>query len=261
MPHVTSAGADLYYERSGHGPSLLFILGSNSTLDDMSLLADQLALHFDLVVADHRGLGRSGPVTAPYAMADCAADALAVMDDVGWPSCRVAGISFGGMVAQELAVTRPDRIDRLALLCTSAGGAGGSSYPLHQLEDLPGSERDATLVQLLDTRFDDRWLASHPADRNLLHLMAARRGPEREPGRGVAEQFAARSHHDVWDRLSAITCPTLVASGRYDGIAPMANGEAIASRIARADFRVYEGGHLFVAQDPDALPDVMAFLS
>ena len=49
--------------------------------------------------------------------------------------CRVVGVSFGGMVAQELAVTWPERVERLALLCTSPGGAGGASYPLHELAD------------------------------------------------------------------------------------------------------------------------------
>ena len=52
------------------------------------------------------------------------------------------GVSFGGMVAQELAVTWPERVERLALLCTSPGGAGGASYPLHELAALPEAERE-----------------------------------------------------------------------------------------------------------------------
>jgi 3-oxoadipate enol-lactonase len=64
----------------------------------------------------------------------------------------------------------------------------------------------------------------------------------------------------VCDRLGAIACPTLVASGRYDGIAPVANGEAIASRVADAHLRVYEGGHAFFVQDPTAYPEIVEFL-
>jgi pimeloyl-ACP methyl ester carboxylesterase len=60
-------------------------------------------------------------------------------------------------------------------------------------------------------------------------------------------------------RLAAVRCPTLVACGRYDGIAPPANSEWIASRIAGAELRVYEGGHVFFIQDPQALPDIRAF--
>jgi pimeloyl-ACP methyl ester carboxylesterase len=64
----------------------------------------------------------------------------------------------------------------------------------------------------------------------------------------------------VWDRLHSIACPTLVACGRYDGIAPVANGKAIASRIPGAEVRIYEGGHAFFVQDRTALPDVVEFL-
>ena len=63
------------------------------------------------------------------------------------------------------------------------------------------------------------------------------------------------------DRLSRITCPTLVAYGRYDGIAPPENSEAIAARVSGAELRAYDGGHVFFVQDAAALPDVMAFLA
>ena len=64
----------------------------------------------------------------------------------------------------------------------------------------------------------------------------------------------------MWDRLDRISCPTLVAAGRYDGIAPPANGEGIAGRIPGAELRLYEGGHAFFGQDPAALPEVLDFL-
>jgi len=265
MPLVATTGTDVYYERAGHGPRLLFILGSSSTIDGSRLLLDQFVPRFDLVVHDHRGMGRSGPASGSYGMAECAADALSVMDDVGWGAARVVGLSFGGMVAQELAVTEPSRVDVLALLCTSAGGAGGSSYPLHELEALPTEDRNVALRQLMDTRFDDEWLASHPGDRRLLQLLAGGddglAGPGGQGARGVTEQLRARSQHDVWDRLGAITCPTLVACGRYDGIAPPGNSRAIASRVEHAELRIYDGGHPFIAQDPRSIPEIIGFLS
>ncbi len=192
----------------------------------------------------------------PYAMADYAADALALLDAVGWDQPRVLGISFGGMVAQEMAVTASDRIARLALLCTSPGGAGGSSFPLHELRGLPAEEQAGRHAQLLDTRFDDSWLAAHPRDKAVVDLMTARP----EPSEGAWLQLMARKDHDVWDRLHQVSCPTLVASGRFDGIAPPENGEAIASRIPGARLELYEGGHLFVIQDRSAGPDIIKFL-
>ena len=77
-----------------------------------------------------------------------------------------------------------------------------------------------------------------------------------EVRRGEVMQLEARRHHDVADRLHRITCPTLVMAGRYDGIAPVANSEAIVARIPGAELRVYEGGHLFIVQDPAAMADI-----
>jgi pimeloyl-ACP methyl ester carboxylesterase len=74
-------------------------------------------------------------------------------------------------------------------------------------------------------------------------------------------QLAARRHHDVWDRLDRIACPTLVAAGRYDGLAPLSNSEAIAFRVPDATLRVYEGGHVFVVQDRSAMEATIDYLA
>jgi pimeloyl-ACP methyl ester carboxylesterase len=195
-------------------------------------------------------------------MADYAADAAGLLDAVGWDRCRVIGISFGGMVAQELAVTWPERIEQLALLCTSPGGAGGASYPLHELEDLDPDERGRRGATILDTRFTPEWLAEHESDRMLAEMMASRATTSKsdEVRRGERAQLEARRHHDVCDRLGRIACPTLLACGRYDGIAPPANSEAIASRVPGAELRMYEGGHAFMAQDRSAFPQIIDWL-
>ena len=261
MSTVDANGVDLYYERHGAGPRLLFLNGSGTTIETTRAMFSVFDPSFDFLTLDARGLGQSGPVTRRYTMADCAADALAVMDAEGWDSACVLGVSFGGMVAQELAVTAPDRVERLALLCTSPGGPERSSYPLHELEALPEEQRSALGRQLIDTRFDDAWLAAHPDDAALA-AMIDRREPQPDPQRrrGELEQLAARRNHDVWDRLSAITSPTFIGCGRYDGIAPPANSAAMASAIAGAELHEYEGGHIFFVQDPRAMPEVIEFL-
>jgi 3-oxoadipate enol-lactonase len=262
VPRTEAGDLSIYYERRGSGPRLLFLNGSGATLAKSGLLIDLFTDRFDVVAHDQRGLGRTSVPPGPYSMAEYAADAAAVLDAVGWSSARVVGVSFGGMVAQELAVTAPERVERLALCCTSPGGAGGASYPLHELERLPAAERAARAVRLLDTRFDAQWLAAHAGDRGLVEMMAARRSGSktRDQLRGEAEQLQARAGHDVCDRLHRITCPTLVASGRYDGIAPPANGEFIAAHVPHSELRVYEGGHAFFAQDAKALPEILDFL-
>ena len=263
MAHADVDGNSIYYERWGEGPTLLFLNGSMSSLELTRPMIDVFASTFDVVAHDQRGLGRTAIPPGPYTMADYASDALGLLDHLGIDRCRVAGVSFGGMVAQEVAVTAPERVERLALLCTSPGGEGGSSYPLHELRDEDPDERVALSTRLMDARFDAAWLADHPTDRTMVEGMASRvAAPEgTEAARGEREQMEARRGHDVWDRLDRITCPTLVASGRYDGIAPPANGEAIASRLPGAELRLYEGGHAFFAQDPQAFPEVLEFLA
>src|ERR1700729_203425 len=110
MSVVSVQGNDVYYEIRGEGPRLLFVNGSGTTLDDARILVDLFAPRFEVLAFDYRGLGRSSAVTAPYGMAACAGDGLAVLDAAGWASTRMVGISFGGMVAQELAVTAPGRV-------------------------------------------------------------------------------------------------------------------------------------------------------
>jgi 3-oxoadipate enol-lactonase len=83
----------------------------------------------------------------------------------------------------------------------------------------------------------------------------------RDTVRGEILQLQARIGHNVADRLHRITAPTFVAAGRYDGIAPVSNSEEIVKRIPDASLSVYEGGHIFTAQDKQALADIRTFLS
>jgi 3-oxoadipate enol-lactonase len=262
MPTLALDDIDLYWERRGQGPRLLFVNGSASTIESAWPLIDAFAGQFEVVVHDQRGLGRTGVPERQPTMADFARDTAALLDHVGWDQANVFGISFGGMVAQELAVTWPDRIDRLVLSCTSPGGEGGSSYPIDELADTPLDERIEAWTRHLDVRFDEAWLAGHPGDRAIVGILRTRLTQPKtdEQERGEWMQVVARRGHDVWDRLGRVTSPTLVACGAYDGLAPRANSEAIASRIPNAELRCYEGGHLFVYQDPQAMPDITAFL-
>jgi len=263
VPTVHANGIDIYYEQRGSGPRLLFFNGSGATLELIGPMLDPFTARFDVVAHDQRGLGKTSIPPGPYEMADYAADAAGLLDHVGWDSCRVVGTSFGGMVAQEFAVTWPDRVERLALNCTSPGGKF-AAFGLHTLESKSPDEAAAIGATLLDTRFTPEWLAEHEADRMVAEMVAQRRSapaPDPEVARGQREQLLARSRLDVLDRLDRITCPTLVASGKYDGISPPENGAAIAERVPDATLRVYDGGHMFFMQDPTAMPEILDFLA
>jgi len=263
MPIFERDEISINYQIIGTGPRVLFFNGSGATLESSHLLIKALAKECEVLAHDQRGLGLTSIPEGPYTMAQYASDGAALLDHVGWDSCVVIGMSFGGMVAQEFTVTYPQRVQRLALLCTSAGGAGGSSYPLHELGSLSVEERSAKVTTLTDSRFTPEWLSEHPDDAAMVRMRGEQAAVPKSADtiRGERLQLGARIHHDVADRLHAIAAPTFVAAGRYDGIAPMNNSEEIAARIPDAVMSVYEGGHIFTAQDPTAIRDIRAFLA
>jgi 3-oxoadipate enol-lactonase len=265
MPVATANGIQIYYERAGSGPPLLFISGTGGDLRARPNQFDgPLPKSFDMLSYDQRGLGRSEKPDVAYSMADYADDAAALMADQGWDEAFVIGVSFGGMVAQELVLRHPARVTKLVLACTSPGGAGGASFPFHDIEHLKGEARARYMLAISDTRRDATWAAANPEKHEQFVAMAAAPPPGAgEPGHdmGAHRQLEARAKHDTWDRLPAIACPVLIAAGRYDGIALPATQERMAARIPGAQLAFFEGGHLFMIQDRTAFPAMAAFLT
>jgi 3-oxoadipate enol-lactonase len=259
MPTTVANGVTLYFELAGSGPRLLVVSGTGGDLRQQPRLTDgPLGEHFEVLTYDQRGLGQSSTPASPSAMADFAADADALLTAVGWDDCLVLGISFGGMVAQEVAIRHRDRVRRLVLACTSAGGSGGASYPLHELaKKIPG-EQAAIRMGLIDTRWDAAWQEANP---DMVRLIGERFGSASAATPGLTNQLNARAAHDTTDRLGSVACPTLVCGGRFDGIAPPANSEYLARSIPGARLEMFDGGHAFFVQDATAMPAIIEFLA
>lgn len=267
MPHIQAGDLKVWFERPNPdaGARLLYITGTGADLRKKpNPLGSPLAASFDLLTYDQRGLGRTDKPVGPYTMAQYAEDAQALLDAIGWDDCAVIGVSFGGMVAQELAIRFPARVSKLVLCCCSTGGAGGASYPLHELEHLSTEDKIHARLTRTDTRVTrqqgdyqamvDKALADAATDASLYGD---------EPGRaeGARWQLLARAQHDTWDRAPSIAAPTLVCGGKYDGQAEPHVVEALAQRIPGASLAFFDGGHGFLNQDPMAVQRVSAFLA
>jgi 3-oxoadipate enol-lactonase len=211
---------------------------------------------------DQRGLGQTSKPDVAYSMADYADDAAALMAHVGWLSAAVIGISFGGMVAQHLTLRHRHLVQRLVLACTSSGGAGGSSFDLLAMADLPDEERIKTSIMVMDSRNDPTtkpptWAPGFEvlARRAAMSQRLASQDPQ--AAIGARRQLEARAHHDTWNDLPSITIPTLCMGGTYDNQAPSENVRALATRIPNAAVEFFDGGHGFLSQDPTAWPRVI----
>lgn len=263
MPIAAVNGLNLYFERAGTGERLLFISGTGGDLRAKPNQFDgPFPKAFDMISYDQRGLGRSDKPDVRYTMADYADDAAGLMESQGWDDAHVIGVSFGGMVAQELVLRHPSRVRRLVLACTSPGGAGGASFPFHEIEHLKGEARARYMTPISDTRHDDAWAAANPDTYAKVIALASADPFAGEPGRaeGAHRQLEARADHDTWERLPQIAVPTLIAAGRYDGIALPQTQEKMAARIPGAELAFFEGGHMFMLQDRSAVATMTAFL-
>ena len=265
MPFISVRDINLYYEIQGGGLRLLYISGTGGDLRNAPSVFDgPLCDHFELLAYDQRGLGQTDKPDVPYEMGDYAEDAAALMDALGWSTALVMGVSFGGMVAQELAVRYPHRVEKLVLCCTSSGGAGGSSYAIEELQHLPDAEQARIRIPITDMRKDEAWQAAHSEETKQLIATAVATAEKRRVDplgeMGYRRQLEARAGHDTFDRLGTLTMPVMLAGGRYDRQAPPENMEALRDLIPGSRLEFFEGGHGFLREDPKALQRIIAFL-
>ena len=265
MTFITVRDLKMYYEIRGKGPRLLVISGTGGDLRrSPNIFEMDIGQHFEILAYDQRGLGQTSKPDIPYTMFDYADDANALLDAVGWNRCLLMGISFGGMVAQEFALRYPQRVERLVLACTSSGGGGGASYPLHELASLPMEDYVCHILQLRDIRRNRTWREANSAQFQTLfdETLAGLRVGADEPWRqvGARRQLEARARHDTYDRLPNLRMPAYICGGLYDGIAKPANLKAMQQKIPGSRLEMFEGGHLFYIQDPRAFERIVVFL-
>ena len=248
MPFARSNDIGIYYEDHGDGPALLLVPGIPAISSDWFPFADRLKEHSHVVVYDNRGSGRSDAPPGPYSTRQLAVDAVAVLDALGIERAHVFGVSMGGMIAQELALGFPERVDRLVL---------GSTQASTQAAVRP--RRDVSLAFAFET---DDWaermrvlapFAFAPdVDPQLLAKFIDKKSGDVHPEDGYRGQIAAFLAHDALDRLGSIDRPTLVIAGSQDAVIPAENSETLREGIPQARLEVIDGaGHLFFIEQPE----------
>lgn len=254
-------GITLAYREIGSGHPLLMINGFASTMDTWNpLMLATLASHFRVIIYDNRGTGYSSTSDEPFSMTLFANDALALMKALHITRTHVLGLSMGASIAQELALKKPELVNRLILVAGTHGG--DKAEPMLQetwetLIDKSGSVTDQA-NRMFSLLFPGDWLATHDPWQYCPEVHETTRV---ESVARQAKAFAGWS--GSYDRLPGIRCPVLVITGTEDVIIPAENAGLLAGRIPGARCVCIPGaGHGLQYQCPDDLGrEIINFLT
>jgi 3-oxoadipate enol-lactonase len=243
----------LAYDLTGPPDAPVVMLGSSlgTTRAMWQPQLDGLAGEFRVLRFDHLGHGESAEPPGPYEISQLGEHVVALLDELELPTVGYAGISLGGMVGMWLAAHHPDRVARLALLCTSAKLP---PEPWHERAATVRASGTAGITDLVVSRwFTPGFAAEHP--QLIERFKAMLRTTPRDGYASCCEAIAAMDLRPVLDR---ITAPTLVISGADDPSIPPDHGLRIAEAVAGATFTVLpDAAHICSAQHPEAVNDLL----
>jgi 3-oxoadipate enol-lactonase len=248
VPIAKLDGLELHYEERGSGRPMLLVAGVPSVASDWAPLAEQLSESRRVVAFDNRGSGQSSVTPGPYTAALLAADSIALLDHLGIERADVFGMSLGGMIAQEIALAWPERVDRLVLGCTHCG--------VPHSAPMPRETGRAFAMETDDWEERMRALAScafaRGADTSFIERFVEKKARDVQDLEGYRAQIAAVLSHDTWERLPQIEHRTLILTGDDDLVIPAASSDALHERIPDSHLYVVAGaGHLFFLEQPD----------
>ena len=255
--YLTVNGIRLRYAvRSGSGTPLLLINGIGANIELVYPFIDAMDRE-EIIIFDMPGTGRSSLWLRPRRFRGLAKLAAGVLDRLGYREVDVAGVSWGGALAQQFAHQYPTRCRRLILAATSAGAVM-----------VPGSPR--TLTRMVTPR---RYISSEYMDESAPHIYGGmvRRQPalvSRHTARIIPPQFRGYLYQLAaglgWTSvfwLRRLRQPTLILGGDDDPLVPIANAKLLATLIPKSQLHVVNGGgHLFMPQRlPEIIPVIRAF--
>ncbi|MCW2704548.1 MAG: 3-oxoadipate enol-lactonase [Blastococcus sp.] len=258
-PSQPTGPATLHFQEDGPPDAPVLVLGP-SLGTDLGLFDAQvpaLAEHHRVIRYDLRGHGGSPVVDGPYTVADLADDVRNLLDELGIDRFAYAGVSLGGAVGLQLAVTLRERVNRLIVMASAA-----------RFPDPPSWKQRAERVRAEGTEFlvpsrigawvTPKFAETHPDETERLLQML--RSTSRE---GYAACCETIEPFDLSDRLGEITAPTLVIAGADDPATPPDTVRTVADGIPDARFVVVpQASHLVSAEQPEAVTaEIRRFLA
>jgi 3-oxoadipate enol-lactonase len=259
MPIARIGDLNIHYQVAGQGAPLLLIMGyrGSSYMWGEALLTT-LSHHFRVITFDNRGTGKSDKPNTVYTIPMMADDAAGLLQHLGIGRTHVFGVSMGGMIAQELVLRYPKRVERLILGCTTCGGPQAIVAPLAVLEKLlatPDVPREEAIRRLWPVMFSPTFVRQQP---DVLDRLTERALAYPTPPHSAMRQVMAALRFNTYGRLGQIVAPTLVVTGRDDIVVPPDNSRLLAHRIPDATLEIIpDVGHGFLWEQPDYLVDLL----
>jgi proline iminopeptidase len=264
MPTIECNGTTIWYELEGEGTPALVVhggLGFDHACYREALRP--LAGHCQLIWYDQRGNGRSGrPPLETVTMEQLADDAAALVRELGFERVHVIGHSYGGFVAQELALRHPDAVRSLVLLGTGPGQLGSDEEPGVDQGDPPPPEFVAAMSTVPETDEEMRaafptilrfWVHRCPVDDALATF--AETIFDRDV---MIRGFVVLAGWSSVDRLGRIDAPTLVVTGAHDVVTSPPQARRIAARVPNARLETFpDSGHFLFLDEPERFEQVV----
>ncbi len=248
MPDVRSNGITIHYEERGSGDPLILIMGLGAP---GSLWVDHAACYeqrFRCILIDNRGAGRSDQPPGPSTTRMMADDTAGLMQALGIETARVAGISMGSAIAQELALTYPQKVRSLVLISSWARCDPYTWAVFEHFKKARALASPADFTQLLQL-----WIASPAHYAAHLDEMEQSQQQAHEnymPLHAFEAQCDACSTHDTLDRLDQIHVPALLTVGDADIFTPLRLTREMQARMPSSDLLVFPGwGHIHHWED------------
>ena len=265
MPKIKVNSINVYYEIHGEGYPLVLIGGTNHHIHKFPpQFIERISTHFKIILFENRGSGRTDQPDIRYTHKMMADDTAGLMEALKIEKAHVLGSSLGGMVAQELALKYPEKVNMLVLCCTSCG-VRNSIPPAPKvlriyMQSTEGMSEEDIVRRNLPTFFPKEYIKNNPEliDDYVRRSLLIPQNPI-----GLKRQMAMISSGNTFKRLKDISVPTLIVHGKKDLILPPKNAEILAEHIpgAKTLYLKYSGHLLFSIEIELLVKELNNFLS
>ena len=253
---------DIAYEIFGRGDPILFIAGATMTIYNWPpSIINQLSLNHMVIVFDNRGVGNTTCGTKPFSIQQFAIDTNGLLDALKIQKADVLGFSLGSLIAQELTVTHPEKVNRLVLYSSTCGGEDSIPPSPPVLKSYIGVIRNTTdtAKRLVSTLFPQGWIKANPN-----YFASILLSKEKAPETTIKLQLSAFTKwgtpplNGSCDQLGILSKPILIIVGTKDMAIPPANSLIIAAKIPGSWLvQIRGGGHGLMHQYPEQFSNIL----